>query len=248
MKKRKLGFIKILMALFVFLNASFGGLVALAAGEPSTFSSALSDYVVFSVDEDDIEADISEDLIILKLLPSVIDKEIEIFFQDEDNSILDNALSLGYQVEHQVATLTKEKYEELQELENAYILAVEEEDNEAQENAILDLAEGILLECDDLVEGEPIINEADLNWVDCEQMSYILVYTVITDLEDNEYQGYILQHMQNPQVCEEVPAPVPAPEPNPSNPKTGLSSPIALSIATITAGVILLKIRKKSYI
>lgn len=177
-----------------------------------------------------------------------------VFYEDEemgDMGITEFTSESTELIEYEVATLTKEKYDEIVELEEVYNALLEDEDADpADVEAAKEALEAALMaECDDLEETHDwmtVVTLDDLGWVDCEQESYILVFARISG-NGAFYDGYKVQSFTNPEVCKE--APLPEKPTTTDNPKTGISDPYVLgALGTAVAGSGLLLSRKKRFV
>lgn len=226
MKKKGKLIVSFLLALVLFLSNSFT-VMAL------DHTSETSPYVSFTVDE-------------IPLTNDVLDKEIEfVVHVDQGSGGIPSQTDHDWTAESDVVLLTKEKYDNIKALEKAVqdaraALTAETGTLAELDDAIEALEQAIDVECQNFRNAYPTITTTQLNWVDCEQESYILVVAKVTDYQGTISYGYITQPFTNPEICEE--------EVVETNPKTGIESPIILGgIATLAATALLLS-RKKRYI
>lgn len=152
--------------------------------------------------------------------------------------------------QYEVVLLTKEKYDEIKALEKAYQDLLNDPDaTSAQIDDALDaLEDAIDAECTNSQEATNFrytVRTEDMNWVDCEQTSYILLtYTLIDINQSLQYDGYRLEEMKNPEICEAL-----TPPETTDNPKTGIASPYLIGgISSAIAATGLFISRKKRYI
>lgn len=155
--------------------------------------------------------------------------------------------------QYEVVLLTKEKYDEIKALEQVYLDTLADTDATPAEkaDALAALEDAIDAECvnaEDAPGGRYTVRTEDMNWVDCEQTSYVLlIYTLIDIDQSLQYNGYRLEEMKNPEVCSAENTPG-TPETT-DNPKTGIANPYLLGgISSTVAATGLLISRKKRYI